>query len=115
MSFDKIHEVVDYFPMTTYPLQVHGHMGVINLRGNVVPIIDPFNITLADHNLDQCKYVIIETNQSNLVGMIVAKAKKVDIPKELVSEITEEQVVPINGHLLRFLRVDAVLKIIRKK
>lgn len=110
IRFDKIHEVVDFFKPTEYPISKLGHVGVINLRGNVIPIIDPFEQPLSEIDLDQCKYVILETENKNLVGIVVSSAKKIEVEKQRIDDIIDDDVISFNNQPLRFMTTEAILK-----
>lgn len=115
MSFERVHEVVDYFSPTNYPFNIEGHIGVINLRGNVVPVIDPFNQDIGEVDPSICKYVILETLNNNLVGVVVSNARKVEIDKEKVSDVIEDEVISLEGKPLRYLKIEAILKSYKEK
>lgn len=38
---NKVKEIVDYIDITKIPLSHHSIMGVTNIRGDIIPIIDP--------------------------------------------------------------------------
>lgn len=80
ISFKNVCEVVDSFPYTEYPTQVNNHLGVINLRGSVIPIVQPFN-----EMCSQGKYIIFETDDGRLLGILVSETKKIEIDKSLSS------------------------------
>lgn len=110
MAFEKIHEVVDFFTPTEYPVNAPGHIGIINLRGNVVPIINPFNQGSNQQEKDSLKYVILESSKGYLVGIIVNKARKIEIDKEKLEFSEEDKVISVEGQPLRFLKISAILK-----
>lgn len=42
-EISKIREVVDSWKLTVYPELCHGHLGIVNIRGQILPVINPFN------------------------------------------------------------------------
>jgi len=110
MSFELVHEVVDFYSPTHYPFAIDGHFGVINLRGNVVPIINPFHQDLQSIDNNSSKYVILETQKGNLVGIVVSNTKKVQIDPDKIVNIIEEDVISLNGYPLRYVKIEAILK-----
>lgn len=110
IAFDSIQEVVDYYPVSEYPFDVEGHFGIINLRGNIVPIIDPFQQNLEDLDLSSSKYVILQTSNGNMVGIIVNNVKKIEIQKELTNNLIDEKVVAYNHRTLRLINCKCLTK-----
>lgn len=110
INFERVHEVVDYFPPTSYPFNIDGHIGVINLRGNVVPIIDPFKQDMDKIEPDFCKYIILETLNNNLVGIVVSNARKVEIDIEKISDVIEDEIISLEGKPLRYVKIEGILK-----
>lgn len=115
MNFEKVHEVVDYFKARSYPTQVEGHVGIINLRGVVIPIIDPFGMDLENTSTDKCKYIVFESNNGNLVGIVVYNSKKIEVEKSIIEGVDDHKVINYNGSPLRYLNADAILKNYRDK
>lgn len=109
MSFEAIHEVVDFFDPTRYPIPVEGHLGVINLRGNVIPIIDPFGIKINNQQLKSYKFVILESVGCHLVGMVVSNVRKIEVDRESVSSGPADNIVSINDLPMRILDIDSLL------
>jgi purine-binding chemotaxis protein CheW len=109
MDFGVIHEVVDYFPFTKYPLSKSGHLGVINLRGNIVPIIDPYEIKIPEDNFESYKYVIIEVDNNELVGIIVSQTKKIEIEKKYIEDVIDEAVISFENKPMRYITYEKLL------
>lgn len=110
LKFDSVHEVVDFFPYTKYPYNVEKHIGVINLRGNVIPVIDPFHQDLSLINSDDCKYVILETENEDQIGLIVNNPKKIEISNSEIEQVKEDKVISLDGTPLRYILASTILK-----
>lgn len=83
ISITKVKEIIGLMEITQIP-QCHDYMiGVINLRGNVIPVIDlraRFNMESIEHTDRTCIIVveIYRKNTLHLIGMVV----------DFVSEVT---------------------------
>lgn len=89
-AFDitKVREVLEFSKVTRVPQTPDMMIGVINLRGSVVPIIDlrlKFNMPKGDLTVNTC-IIIIETvieNDSVIIGALVDSVKEVmDLDQE---------------------------------
>jgi len=68
----KVHEIIGVTEITPVPDSVHYMKGVINLRGNVVPVVDMrlrFNMEAIEYT--QVTVIIIVEVNERFVGMIV--------------------------------------------
>ncbi|PKL40065.1 MAG: chemotaxis protein CheW [Spirochaetae bacterium HGW-Spirochaetae-1] len=68
----KVHEIIGMTEITPVPDSVHYMKGVINLRGNVVPVVDMrlrFNMEVIEYT-HVTVIIIVEVNE-RFVGMIV--------------------------------------------
>ena len=90
INVSKVLEILEIKPITKVPKSPSFMKGVINLRGNILPVIDTRNkfcIPHLDFTIDTCIIVLnINTgNDSVLVGAIVDSVQKViDIPAEAI-------------------------------
>lgn len=108
-DFDKIHEIVEYFPCTKYPYDIDGHLGVINLRGSVVPIISPAQISTQE-DLSFEKYIIFESVQLSLVGYKASKVRKIEIDIIEIEDVVDEKIITFNNSPLRYIKIESLLK-----
>jgi len=63
----KVREIIGYMDITAVPQTPHHVKGVINLRGQVIPVIDlraKFGMETADVT-DQTCIIVVETSQGN--------------------------------------------------
>lgn len=68
----QVHEVLKMVPVTPLPQAAHFIEGVINLRGEVIPVIDlrkRFELPVQERN-DQTRIIIVEIEEHK-VGLIV--------------------------------------------
>lgn len=90
INVSKVLEILEMKPITKVPKAPSFMKGVINLRGNILPVIDTRNkfcMSQEDFTIDTCIIVLnINTdNDSLLVGAVVDSVQKViDIPEELI-------------------------------
>lgn len=90
INVSKVLEILEMKPITKVPKSPSFMKGVINLRGNILPVIDTRNkfcMPQENFTIDTCIIVLsINTgNDSLLVGAIVDSVQKViDIPEESI-------------------------------
>ncbi|MEO8111973.1 MAG: chemotaxis protein CheW [Ginsengibacter sp.] len=90
INVSKVLEILEVKPITKIPKSPSFMKGVINLRGNILPVIDTRNkfcMPQQDFTIDTCIIVlsINSANESLLVGAIVDSVQKViDIPEEVI-------------------------------
>ena len=101
INVSKVLEILEMKPITKVPKSPAFMKGVINLRGNILPVVDTRNKFLmpeADFTIDTC-IVVLSINSENealLAGAIVDSVQKViDIPADAI------QVSPSMGSLYR--------------
>lgn len=78
----RVREVLDYSEPTRVPRSPEILVGLINLRGNVVPVVDMrvlLGLEKVEPNVDSCIIImeIILLNQSLLVGALVDSVREV--------------------------------------
>jgi len=90
INVSKVLEILEMKPITKVPKAPVFMKGVINLRGNILPVIDTrnkFSMPQQDFTIDTCIIVLNINNggDSLLVGAIVDSVQKViDIPGESI-------------------------------
>ncbi len=90
INVSKVLEILEVKPITKIPKSPSFMKGVINLRGNILPVIDTRNkfcMPHEDFTIDTCIIVLnINTgSDSLLVGAVVDSVQKViDIPAESI-------------------------------
>jgi len=88
----QVREVLDAVPVTKVPRSPDFMLGVINLRGSVVPVVDmrrKFGMPSADKNRDNC-IVVMEISMEGEATVIGALADAV----EEVLELSSGQIEP---------------------
>jgi len=88
----KVREIIGYMDITSVPQTPKYVKGVINLRGQVIPVIDlraKFGMETADITEQTC-IIVVETSQGNRnysTGIVVDRVQEVlDIPGEKIEE-----------------------------
>lgn len=82
IGIDSIQEVIEYKNVTRVPCSPEFMQGVINLRGQVIPVLDLrvlFSMAVADITLDTCIIIIdIEVDgEPNAIGIVADSVKEV--------------------------------------
>jgi chemotaxis signal transduction protein len=108
VMFDDVNEVVNFTPVVEYPVKIENHIGVINLRGTIVPIINPFSHSIIG-DLEKAKYVIFKTKFDNYVGIIVNGTKKIEVEKNILENIEKNQIVSFESKPLRIVKMNDLL------
>jgi purine-binding chemotaxis protein CheW len=88
----KVREIIGYIDVTAVPQTPHYVRGVINLRGQVIPVVDlraKFGMETADVTDETCIIVveIAHTDRKFSTGIVVDRVQEVlDIPGESIEE-----------------------------
>ncbi len=88
----KVREILDFTTVTKVPMTPEFMRGVINLRGNVVPVIDmrlKFGMPKTEKTVDTC-IVVVEVNLNNDTTILGALADSV----QEVVELEPDQIEP---------------------
>lgn len=88
----KVREILDLAPVTKVPRMPPYMRGVINLRGNVVPVIDlrlTFGMSAIEESVDTC-IIIVEVQSDNETVVLGALADSV---KEVI-DLKPDQIEP---------------------
>lgn len=90
INVGKVLEILEMKPITKIPKSPSFMKGVINLRGNILPVIDTrdkFCLPGKDFTIDTC-IIVLNINSGTeplLVGAVVDSVQKViDIPAEVI-------------------------------
>lgn len=110
IDFDCVKEVINYFEPSPYPFKIQRHIGIINLRGSVIPIVDPFSDSNIEDISTQSKIIVFETKEHLPVGFIVKDVKKKGIEREKIGNIEEEKVLSIDNIPIRYVHLESLLK-----
>jgi len=92
ISIDTVREIIEYGQLTTVPLMPDFVKGVINLRGDIVPVID-LSIRLGRNALELKNRTCIIILEIPFEGQRVVIGAAVDSVNEVL-EIGKEQVEP---------------------
>jgi len=82
ISINKVREVLEFIKLTKVPQTPDYMIGVINLRGNVVPVIDlksKFGISMTEKTINTC-IIIMEIDfktETAIVGILVDSVQEV--------------------------------------
>ena len=92
LSISQVREVLDFTKITKVPRTPEFMRGVINLRGNVVPVVDmrlKFGMPKAENTVDTCVIIveIIVDDESTVLGALADSVEE-------VIELEPEQIEP---------------------
>jgi len=120
VNTDNVIEIITDLTIRPFPMVPNYVMGVINLRGQVVPIIDmrlrvgkPF----MEYNHETC--IIVLELESDTIGIVVdsvAQVMDIDmdeialIPTENRQELTKYMTTDENGTVILLLECEAIIK-----
>lgn len=93
----RVKEVLRFSDITPVPGADRSILGILNLRGNVVTVIDTrtlFNLSRAESD-DSTRVIVVELNEHEVIGLVVDSVDEViNLPQNQVdrapSVITEE-------------------------
>ncbi len=116
-----VHEIMRYPEITRLPNAPGYIKGVINLRGNIIPVIDMrtrFGMSEAE-NTELTRIIVVETGEK-LIGLLVDNVHQVvrlpeasiDSPAGLIEGVSEEYIVGIGrlrDRLIVILNLDNIL------
>lgn len=99
LDIHAVNEIVEIPTITPYPIAIPGHIGVVNLSGQILPIID---FTQAETQLTiQSDNLLLVANFANEhpFGLVIKHPRRVQIPQKLLISTT----VNIDGMPVRIL------------
>ncbi|HRK01229.1 MAG TPA: chemotaxis protein CheW [Oligoflexia bacterium] len=84
IPISEVGEVSEFLPIRPYPSEVAGHVGVINLRGKVIPVISMEQFGGRKESKPNSRIVILNTDttasNSEQLALIVDSVKKISAP-----------------------------------
>ena len=101
IEIQQIQEITAYRELTNIPNTPDYVRGILNLRGNVIPIMDPqirFGITKKEYL--KSSVIIIFKSQSKTIGMIVDKISDVLTIEKQKIEATPDMAMDIDTNFL---------------
>jgi purine-binding chemotaxis protein CheW len=97
IEIKAVQEITAYRPLTHLPNTPSYVKGILNLRGNVIPIMDPrikFGLPEVEHT--KSSVIIIFKTQGRIIGMIVDKISDVITIEKKNIEETPDVSIDIN-------------------
>jgi len=115
IPIEEIKEVTEFIPLRPYPLPVPKHLGVVNIRGEVVPVISmaPFLST----DFDETKFILSHQASRLIVltgsdhehfSILASSAKKINCAMD--SNLANQTAVTINGAPIRLLSIPEIIE-----
>lgn len=120
VPIERMREVVEASLVTPYPLAEAGFVGVANLRGTLLPVVE---LVLLDERLairaagstarEEKLLVVLETAKGELLGLLAQSVTKLSVaPEDQPKGDGGEFVISVNGAPARVVSLD-VLKVNR--
>ncbi len=117
----KVKEIIRYFPPVKVPNAPEPIQGVINFRGDVIPVVDlRKTFGLSQLQVDQFTVIVIIENEGKIFGMAVDRV--LDMVNVPVSKLNEncgttiegnqkylKAIVKINGRLILIIDLEKVI------
>lgn len=112
VSIDSVHEIVKVPDITQVPDAPAYLVGVINLRGKIIPVIDlRRRLNLQGMERTKTSRVLITENEGRLVGLLVdavsevlkLQPEAVEAPPEMISSIGVEYITGVAKMELRLI------------
>jgi purine-binding chemotaxis protein CheW len=114
----KVREIIGYIAVTAVPQTPHYVKGVINLRGQVIPVVDlrsKFGMETTDVTDETCIIVveITRAGRKSSTGIIVDRVQEVlDIPGQDIEEPPQFDASVSTDFILGMGKVDQSVKIL---
>ena len=114
----KVREIIGYMDITTVPRTPHYVKGVINLRGQVIPVVDlraKFSMDSVDIT-DQTCIIVVEIDQNRQTfstGIVVDRVQEVqDIPGSDIEEAPQLGSAMDTNYILGMGKINDTVKIL---
>lgn len=117
---DQVREIVEDATVTPLPIPNETYSGVLNLRGNLIPVLSPQRLLSAEAskiklNSDestQKRFVVFETKGKGAFAVEAAQVHKVECPQSEFKSITNgfSEVIRIQDsptYLINFMEMEA--------
>jgi purine-binding chemotaxis protein CheW len=104
LDFQHVNEVVEIPVITPYPETIPGHLGVVNLSGQILPILDftgeYIKVNRINSLQNSCLLLVVTFTKDNPFGLIIEHPRRVEAAKKLLTSST----INIDGLPVRILR-----------
>lgn len=120
LELSSIREIVRPHAIYSIPNSLETIVGIINVRGHVIPVLDPYFIFASEYKIDPertKKHILIFDNFENPMGMLVDSVEKVqsvslsdleDINKFNIQDIDNKYIMSIIRQLNKQLELETV-------
>jgi purine-binding chemotaxis protein CheW len=102
LPISQIQEINRVIDITRVPNSPDHILGVINLRGRIIPVLDlKHRLRIGDTNIGKSSRIVVVENGPKLLGLLVDGVSQVlDILSSQI-EAAPEEVVPIDGNYIK--------------
>ncbi|KPA15607.1 chemotaxis protein CheW, partial [Candidatus Magnetomorum sp. HK-1] len=122
IDINNVQEIIRYQEITEIPLTEENLLGVINLRGKIVPVIDlKIKFGFSHTELTELSRIVVVSSEDIVVGMLVdsvsevlrIESSKIEIASPVLanesSEKTIKGIAKVNDKVITILNLDKSL------
>ena len=80
VDLSYVREVVEFREYKPYPIAIKGHLGIINIRSKILPVLAPVQLTDGTKPIQGDKVLLLEFAFEQAICLIVKSVQKVLIP-----------------------------------
>lgn len=96
VDIEKVLEVSEMLPIVRYPESAFGHEGIVNLRGNIIPVLNFRDQQAGSHlKILENRLVVLEFTPGRRFCAMVSSPKKVSLTHEI--DNLSQEIVSIDG------------------
>lgn len=121
---EEIKEVLEVLSITPYPTYTPGHLGVVNIRGRIIPVINifdssstsNFNFTasgISELNKNKFRMILFESRCGQQFSIIAKNVKKSIVSSSLIENSdnnNSEKVLKVDGIPYRSFSPESIFK-----
>jgi chemotaxis signal transduction protein len=104
----EVEEVAEMLPLHPYPLTLSRLLGVVNLRGQVIPVVSVPGFSTNSSAAGFSRLIVTRVGEA-LFAFACTSVKKLVLKEEQMSEIRAEKVTMVDGGPSELLTASAVL------
>jgi chemotaxis signal transduction protein len=103
LDIHYVSEIVEVPVITSYPEIVSGYLGIVNLGGQIIPVVDftgKYTNGIETYKVEDTHLLLVaDFSENSLLGLIIERPRRVEVPKKMLVSST----VNINNLPIRLL------------
>lgn len=104
----NVKEIVENTSITPYPEERLGHLGIISLRGQIIPVVEIIKNQISDKAAKKRRFVILEFDKDFLLCIPVDKARRVEL---MAKDYAKKTFINIDDLPVKILAADDFMHI----